>query len=93
MISENIDNITVLPEYILKAISFACPNVSKGALISMAHYRLSSLEKRHFDKDENDYKGLLKSLAEFDDQEEAIAFFKEKLPQDVLTQLIDLLDA
>lgn len=91
MVSENVDNITVIPEYILNAIAFACPNISNDTFRSIARYRLSSLIKRTFEGDENDYTQLLKELNDFESNSKALEFFKEKMPEDVLTKLIKLL--
>lgn len=93
MVSEHVDNMTFIPIYILKAISFACPNVNKSALISIAYYRLNALNKVHSDKDVTNYNQLLKDMKAIDDHVEASLFYKEKLPEDVLSQLMDLLDA
>ena len=91
MVSENVDNITVIPEYILNAIAFACPNISNDTFRSIARYRLSSLIKRTFEGDENDYTQLLKELNDFESNSKALEFFKEKMSEDVLTKLIKLL--
>ncbi len=91
MVSENVDNITVIPEYILNAIAFACPNISNDTFRSIARYRLSSLIKRTFEGDKNDYTQLLKELNDFEAISEAIEFYKEKMPEDVLSKLIKLL--
>jgi predicted ATP-dependent endonuclease of OLD family len=93
MISDNIDNLTVIPEYILKAISFACSKINRNILLSIALYRLKSLSKFHYEDDENDYLGLLKQVKEITDLEEAVIFYTKKLPDDILTKLVSLLDA
>ena len=93
MVSENIDNITIIPKYILKAISFACPSFNTNTLFSIAKYRLKKLVTRHFDGDDTDYKKLLSELISFENQIEAIEFYKIQLPEDVLTKLINLANA
>ena len=93
MVSENLDNITIIPKYILKAISFACPSFNTNALFSIAKYRLKKLVTRHFDGDDTDYKKLFSELNSFNNQIEAIEFYKTKLPEDVLTKLINLANA
>jgi len=94
MVSENLDNITIIPKYILKAISFACPSFNNtNTLFSIAKYRLKKFVTRHFDGDHTDYKKLLSELNSFDNQIEAIEFYKTKLPEDVLTKLINLANA
>lgn len=93
MVSENIDNITVIPKYILESISFACPNIKNSTLISIGHYRLNAFVKRHFDKDDTNYSLLLKEFKKIDTPKEALQFYKQKLPKDVLSELIDLFNA
>lgn len=90
MVSENVYNITVIPEYILNAIAFACPNISNDTFRSIARYRLSSLIKRTFKGDETDYTQLLNELNDFETNSKALDFFKEKMPEDVLSKLIRL---
>jgi len=93
MISENIDNITVIPAYILNAIAFACPRFTNATLLSIAKYRIITLGKRHYEGDETDYPFMLKKIEGFDSNNDAIEWFKENLPNDVLTNLIKLIDA
>jgi predicted ATP-dependent endonuclease of OLD family len=93
MISGRIDNITVIPNYILRAIAFACPYISNSALATVAKYRLTKLNKRHFKEDKTDYKQLLKDFEAFNNTAESLQFYKENMKKDVLTQFIDLLDA
>ncbi|MCD4743056.1 MAG: AAA family ATPase [Desulfobacteraceae bacterium] len=91
MVSENVNNITGIPEYILNAIAFACPNISNDTFRSIARYRLSSLIKHTFEGDENDYTQLLKELNDFETNSKALEFYKEKMLEDVLSKLIKLL--
>lgn len=93
MVSENIDNITFIPKYILEAISFASPSFSNSTLLSIAKYRLKKLIKRHLEGDVIDYKKLLFELNSFDNQIDAIEFYKKNFPEDVLTKLIGLTNA
>jgi putative ATP-dependent endonuclease of OLD family len=93
MVSENIDNISAIPNYILEAVSFATPTLYNSTLISIAKYRLKKLINRHYDGDETDYKKLLSELNSFENQIDSIEFYKGKLPRDVLSQLIDLQNA
>jgi len=93
MVSENVDNITSVPKYILKAVSFACPKINKSVLVSIAYYRLTALKKRHLKDDKMNYIQLLKEIKAIDNNKKALQFYKAKLPDDVLSQLMDLLDA
>lgn len=93
MISENINHITLIPQYILKAIAFACPKLNYSTLISIAKHRLTSLGKIRFDGDTTDYNEYLKVLNGFTEAVEAIEYYKTMLPDDVLTKFIKLLNA
>lgn len=93
MVSEYVDNNTYIPDYILEAISFACPNISVSTLISIAHYRIKAYQNRHLNDDMINYNELLKDIKTIDDNIEALNFYKEKLPEDVLSKLMELLDA
>lgn len=96
MISEQIDNMTIIPQYILEAIAFASPKINLGTIAFIARYRLNKLITTCFDGDTFNYKDF---LTEFDEKvqndstEEAIQFYKKELPQDVLTQFISLINA
>jgi predicted ATP-dependent endonuclease of OLD family len=93
MVSENVDHITIIPNYILEAISFACPRLNNSSFISIAKYRLRKLNKKHFEGDDTDYQKLLAELISFDNQFDALDFYKAKLPNDDLTKLIELVNA
>jgi len=90
MIAENLDNISVIPNYILKAVAFATPKINQSVFILMAKFRLLKLKDRHFDKDENNYTKLLKDFSSFKTEDEALEFYKTSLPKDVLTKFIEL---
>ena len=92
MISENINNITIIPEYILRAIVFACPKFNIGTLMTIARFRINTLEKQHFDGDETNYAQTLKDFNKFEIPTDALDYFREQLPSDVLSELIKLND-
>jgi putative ATP-dependent endonuclease of the OLD family len=93
MISENIDNITVIPNYILEALAFACPKPNIGTLVSIARHRFSTLKVRHYEGDKLDYTKLLEDFDEIQIPSEAMEYFKKHMPKDVLSNFIKLVDA
>ena len=93
MVSEQISNITYIPDYILDAIVFACPTLNQSILLTIAKYRLNKLKDNHYTEDETDYKSLLEKISLIEDTEEALEFFKTELSDDVLSKLINKLNA
>lgn len=92
MISENIDNLTEIPQYILEAIAFACPKLNLSTLVSISKFRLNSLSNNSFEDDTIDYKIYLQTFDSFTDAGEAVEYYKTILPDDILTNLINLLN-
>jgi hypothetical protein len=93
MLSEKVDNITVIPDYILKALAFTIPNLTTNMLFSVAVYRLRRLRRRHFTNDKNDYKNLLKEFRAQGTADDSMNFYFGALPDDVLTNLVALTNA
>lgn len=93
MLSEKVDNITVIPDYILKALAFTVPSLTTNMLFSIADYRLRRLRRRHFTNDKNDYKNLLKEFRAQETADDSMNFYFEALPDDVLTKLVALTNA
>jgi predicted ATP-dependent endonuclease of OLD family len=92
MLSENITHLTNIPGYIINAISFSAKNISPQNLLAMAKYRLASLIIKTLKDDTTDYNELLLELNKATTNSEALSFFKENLPEDPLTLLINNLD-
>lgn len=93
MVSEKIDHITFIPDYILNAVSFATPSLSENVQYSIAKYRLKKLQNRHLTNDTTNYAEL---IAEFKNKEtvsEALKLYFDSLPEDVLTTLNSLQNA
>ncbi|MBK0379336.1 ATP-dependent nuclease [Mucilaginibacter segetis] len=88
MISENINHLTVLPDYIIKAIAFAFKDTSWQALIPMVSYRLKALAKSTFDGDKTDYKKILEEFSAIKEQDKALSYFVGQLPKDPISLLI-----
>ena len=93
MVSEQISNITAIPDYILDAIVFACPTLNKSILCSIAKYRLRKLKDNHYTGDETDYQSLLSKITLNEDPTEALEYFTNELPDDLLSTLISKLNA
>ncbi|MFH6962162.1 ATP-dependent endonuclease [Flavobacterium plurextorum] len=93
MISDEIDCITIIPDYILNAVVFSSPSFNYATLLSIARYRLKSLTTRHFEGDNTDYKKILQKLNTFSTQSEALEYFMSILPKDVLSKLIKKINA
>lgn len=93
MVSEQISNITAIPDYILDAIVFACPTLNKSILCSIAKYRLRKLKDNHYTGDETDYQSLLRKITLIEDPTEALELFTNELPDDLLSTLISKLNA
>ncbi|MNQ69633.1 hypothetical protein D3C85_842420 [compost metagenome] len=93
MVSEKISNITAIPKYILDAIVFACPTLNQSILLTIAKYRLIKLKDYHYIGDITDYESILDEIMLIEDGAEALEFFIENLPKDVLSKLISKLNA
>ena len=93
MVSEQISNITAIPDYILDAIVFACPTLNESILCSIAKYRLRKLKDNHYTGDETDYQSLLSKITLNEDPTEALEYFTNELPDDLLSTLISKLNA
>lgn len=93
MVSLHISNITSIPDYILDAIVFACPTLNQSVLLAIAKYRLNKLKDNHYTGDTTDYKSILDKIILIEDGVEALEFFIEELPYDVLSKLISKLNA
>lgn len=85
MLEEHINHLTFIPEYILKAIGFACPHVNKETVADMAKYRLKALTIRKIEGDTNDYQSLLEQFLKIESPDNALDFYRSNLPNDQLT--------
>lgn len=93
MVADNVNHLTVIPDYILKAIVFACPDITYKILAAIAKFRLQSLCNIALEGDKNDYHSIVEKFSKIEDSEEAIAFFMGELPEDILSQLVEFFDA
>ena len=93
MLSEKVDHITVIPDYILDALAYTIPNLTTNIQFSIAAYRLKRLRKRHFTNDENDYSNLLREFENKEILKESMDLYFDTLPNDVFTKLVRLANA
>jgi predicted ATP-dependent endonuclease of OLD family len=88
-VSENITNLTGIPNYILQAITFANPYISDNILRSIGQYRLKAYSKRTFKDDKKDYVTILDQFNKFESNLDALKHYISILPKDILTKMID----
>jgi predicted ATP-dependent endonuclease of OLD family len=93
MISEEIDHLTYIPEYILQAIAFASPKLSLSLQSTIANYRLQKLINNTYNGDKEDYIGLLEEIETKETHQKAIELYLKRLPHDAFTKLIKLTNA
>lgn len=93
MLSENITNLTFIPDYIINSLLFAAPKFSDSILTSIAKHRLVEYKKNRYNGDKNDYEKLLEEFNSIASVAGKIESFKEWLPNDVLTKIVAKLDA
>lgn len=88
MVSNNVTNLTNIPDYILDAICFASPRLDSKILYPIAKYRLNNFVNNSFKGDKNNYTEILKLFKLKDKKEDALAYYKKTLPDDILSKLI-----
>jgi predicted ATP-dependent endonuclease of OLD family len=91
MVSENINHLTNLPDYIIRAVAFAFKETTWQALIPMGTHRLKELAKSTLKDDETDYKKILSDFTAIPKQDDALAYFVTEMPGDPLSKLIKYL--
>ena len=93
MLSDNIDHLTSIPEYILKAIVFCCDNITNEVLVTMAKHRLVNLAKATFKNDKKNYKEILKHFESQESIEIAINYYSKTLKNDSLSAFINIIQS
>ena len=88
MVANNIDHLTIMPDYLVRAIAFAAKHISKEVFLFMAKYRLASLIKSTTKGDETDYNSFLIQLSQLPDCDDALKYFTDNFKEDQLTKLI-----
>ena len=66
---------------------------TESILCSIAKYRLRKLKDNHYTGDETDYQSLLSKITLNEDPTEALEYFTNELPDDLLSTLISKLNA
>lgn len=89
MISENINHLTYIPDYIIQAIAFASPHINKETFFTMIQYRLSKLKTLTFDSDKTNYSILSKQIGKAKTLNERITAYCNALKNDAVTKLIN----
>lgn len=91
MLSDNINHLTGIPEYILKAIAYCCQNIKSDILFTMAKYRLNNLSEVAMQNDKINYKSKLKQMIQYKTHEQAIEYYTETFKKDILTEFINII--
>lgn len=90
LLSEHLTHKCKIPEYILKALAFAIPELNLGTIKSICSKRLMSLHNDPFDDDGTDYKTLMQTLNKKTTKEDIISLLNEKLVDDDLTNFLSI---
>jgi len=93
MVTENIDHLTNIPDYIIKALVFSCPNLKNSILLYIAKYRLAKLIYSHYDGDDQNYDDILVHINANVNETLALEYYSHKLPNDILSKIIELKNA
>ena len=93
MLSEYIDHLTLIPDYIINAIAYTSQHISEKALFEMVKYRLAVLKDKPYEDNEIDYNSILQEILDSESLETGIKIYKDKLPNEQLTKFIKILEA
>lgn len=89
MLSENINHLTELPEYIIEAIAFASPHINQKIILSIIRYRLSKLQIKTVKDDKNDYSKILAEVDKAGSYDNAVKIFTKHLKNDAAIKLVN----
>lgn len=87
MVSENINHLTYIPDYIIKAIAFASPHINNKTLLSMIRHRLTKLQELKIDSDKTDYSKLLAEILKLKNPDESVTAYFKAMKDDAVTKL------
>jgi hypothetical protein len=87
MLSEYIDHLTFIPDYIVNAIAHTSQHISDKTFLEMAKYRLKAFSKGKYDGNTTDYSLLMEQMLKFDNLDSMLDY-KKKMPDDQLTKFI-----
>jgi len=88
MLSEHIDHLTFIPDYIINAIAHTSQHISEKTLFEMAKYRLNAFIEKAHNENGTDYNSLLQDMLTFDSLTDSLLYYVDKCPNDQLTKLI-----
>jgi len=92
MLSEHIDHLTYIPDYIINAIAHTSQHISDKTLHEMAKFRLNSFINNAYNSDKTDYKSLLHDISKFDSSKGGLNFYIKMLPKDQLTKFVNVVE-
>ncbi len=91
MLSENINHLTELPDYIIEAVAFASPHINQKIILSMIRHRLSKLQEKTMKEDNTDYAKILAEVDKAKSADESIKLFSKHLKNDAVVKLVNLI--
>lgn len=89
MLSENINHLTELPEYIIEAIAFASPHINQKTILSIIKYRLSKFQVETVRDDKTDYSKIVAEVEKAKSIEDAVRLFAKYLKNDAAMKLVN----
>lgn len=89
MLSENINHLTELPEYIIEAIAFASPHVNQKTILSIIKYRISKFQVETVEDDKTDYSKIAAEVEKAKSIEDAVRLFAKYLKNDAAMKLVN----
>jgi predicted ATP-dependent endonuclease of OLD family len=92
MLSEHINHLTYIPDYIINAVAHTSQHISNKVLFEMAKYRLKSFIGMTYEGNEFNYNSILQTVLESEKLEDGINVYKENLPDDQLTKFINAVE-
>ena len=92
MLSECIDHLTYIPNYIINAIAHTSQHISDKVLLEMAKYRLNAFSGKVYEGNKIDYSPLLQEILKSNKLEDGLKIFKDALPDDQLTMFINAVE-
>lgn len=91
MLSENVNHLTELPEYIIEAIAFASPHLNQKTILSLMKYRLVKFQVETVNDDKIDYSKILPEVNKAKTYDDALKIFTKHLKSDAVTKLVNYL--
>jgi predicted ATP-dependent endonuclease of OLD family len=92
MLSEHINHLTYIPDYIINAIAHTSQHISDKVLVEMAKYRLNVFLQKDYEESQVDYNLLIKEMSEPKELKDRLTIYKRNLPDDQLTKFINIVE-